>query len=122
MKVSQVIMFLVSVSGLYLLVLAITVCHKKCSTMRKLRRDPPELSSDEEDDKEFIRNVEELRAAQDLEGGPNGRNPLGGGIDVRDMLMNQIRDIIDTTSRRRHLLGQIGDIERRLLEATQQSR
>ena len=88
MKVSQVIMFLVSVSGLYLLFQAVIVCHKKCSTMRKLRRDPPELSSDEEDDKEFIRNVEEQRAAQDLEGGPNGRNLLGGGMDVRDMLMN----------------------------------
>jgi len=100
-------MFLVGVSGIYLFVLAIAVCHKKTQTVRRLRRDPPELSSDEEDDKEFITNLEASRAAEDLE---NDENDVNGnrsnqmpneGLDVRDMLMNQIRQIIDTTSRRR---------------------
>lgn len=104
LKVSQVIMFLVGASGLYLLVVSIVTCHKKCKTMRKMRRDPPEVSSDEEDDKEFIENLEAQRAEQDLENGGEpgaGRRDLANNLDVRDLLMNQIRDIIDTTSRRR---------------------
>ena len=106
LKVSQVIMFLVGASGIYLFVVSIAMCHKKCKTMQKLRRDPPELSSDEEDDKEFITNLDAQRAAHDHENGGapgalrrNQQNNLG--LDVRDILMNQIRDIIDTTSRRR---------------------
>ena len=74
-KISQVIMFLVAVSGLYLFVLAIAMCHKRCQTIKKLRKNPPELSSDEEDDKEFLANLEEDRAAQELEFGAPG----GGG-------------------------------------------
>lgn len=66
-KISQLIMFLVSVSGLYLAFLAIAVCHKRIQVMRRLRRDPPELSSDEEDDQEFLESLDANRVAMDLE-------------------------------------------------------
>ena len=43
-------------------------------------------------------------------------------FDPRNILLHQIRDIITQNARRRHILGQLGDIERRLLEATEKSR
>ena len=57
MKVSLAIMTLVGLSGLYLFVLAIVVCHKKCKARCRLRKEPPELSSDEEDDKNFLLTI-----------------------------------------------------------------
>lgn len=144
MKVCQLIMFFVTVASLYHLSVAIIVCHKRIQTVRKLRKDPPELSSDEEDDREFFRNREADRAAREREREREreqeenraNNNEINRNeqerrrarihalhnhepFDVGSILMNQIRQIIDTSSRRRHILGQMHDIERRLLEATQ---
>lgn len=51
------------------------------------------MSSDEEDDKEFIRNVEANREQDDLENGGRVNNGQGlnhnnASLDVRDLLMN----------------------------------
>ena len=65
MKAAMGIMFIVSVSGSYLFVLALVSCNKTCQTRRKLRKEPPELSSDENDDIEFIEAIIANRAAED---------------------------------------------------------
>ena len=54
-QVAQVIMFLVCLSDLFMLIMAIFACQKQCQSRKRRNKNPPELSSDEEDDAEFIR-------------------------------------------------------------------
>ena len=110
----------------FILARVIYVCNRCCRASRRRKQDPPLLSSDEEDDAEFLRDVQNRDARR------GGRHPRGlvaldssdemPDFDPRNILLHQIRDIITQNARRRHILGQLGDIERRLLEATEKSR
>ena len=53
-QVAQVIMFLVGLHSLFQLVIAIIVGRKTCRANQRRKLDPPVLSSDEEDDAEFL--------------------------------------------------------------------
>ena len=57
--------------------------------MRKLKMNPPEMSSDENDDEEFKRTTEANRDLDNLENGHGRRgNDNLAGHDVRDILMH----------------------------------
>lgn len=55
------IIFLTVVSDLFLLIIAISSAQKTCRASKRKIADPPELSSDEEDDAEFIKIIERTR-------------------------------------------------------------
>ena len=57
-KVTQVIMFLAAVTDIYMLSKALGVIHKYCQISNRKKLDPPRLSSDEEDDAEYLRNFQ----------------------------------------------------------------
>ena len=54
MQVSLAIIILVCLSGLYLFILALAACFKQCRARCRRRKGVSELSSDEEDDKQFL--------------------------------------------------------------------
>ena len=47
---------------------------------------------------------------------------MAGPFGARNVLLQQIHGIIQQNERRRNILGQLQDVERRLLEATEKSR
>ena len=55
-KVTQVIMFLAAITDIYILMKALGVIHKYCQNANRKKLDPPRLSSDEEDDADYLRN------------------------------------------------------------------
>ena len=55
-KVTQVIMFLASITSIYILLKALGAIHKFCQRASRMKLDPPRLSSDEEDDSEYLRH------------------------------------------------------------------
>ena len=55
-KVTQVIMFLAAITDIYILMKALGVIHKFCQVANRKELDPPRLSSDEEDDVDYLRN------------------------------------------------------------------
>ena len=57
-KVTQVIMFLAAVTDIYMLSKALGVIYKYCQISNRKKLDPPRLSSDEEDDAEYLRNFQ----------------------------------------------------------------
>ena len=102
------ILFLVVVADLYLLVMAIVACRARCLTRR--RRSHNLGSSDEEDDAEFLRAIAADQRQGVIRARPGQGNTIADVMGVQninsgDLLMNHIRNIIDTTSHRRNLLG-----------------
>ena len=112
-QVAQVIMFLAVIHDIFLLTMAIMVCRKHCQASSRKKLDPPQLSSDEEDDAEFLRRDREGPVQPAEESSDEFPD-----FDPRNILISQIRDIISTNSRRRNLLGSVANVERRLLDAT----
>ena len=89
MKVSLAIIILVGLSGLYLFILALASCFKQCQTRCRRRKKPAELSSDEEDDKQFLATA---RASGNQDA--NATNPAtehSRNNTNSDMLLSQIR-------------------------------
>ena len=89
-----------------------------CRASRRLAQEPPLLSSDEEDDKEFIGILERNREEREFD----RRNDEEANMNPRQAFLQQIQGIISQNERRRNILGQLEDVERRLLEATEKSR
>mmetsp|Transcript_28570 Transcript_28570/g.35347 ORF Transcript_28570/g.35347 Transcript_28570/m.35347 type:complete len:285 (+) Transcript_28570:441-1295(+) len=122
-QVAGVVMFLAIVQSLILFTRSIFICQAHCQARRRKRMDPHELSSDEEDNDEFLRSVTARnRRIREQRENSEGERGAEAGINNRDHLVNQIRSMISQNSRRRNILSQLGDIERRLYEATQKSR
>lgn len=91
MQVSLAIMILVGLSGLYLFILFLAACFKQCQARCKRRKEVPELSSDEEDDKHFLLAT---RASSNRDA--NATNPAteqSRNHTDSNMLLSQIRGV-----------------------------
>ena len=91
-QVSQVIMFLVSISDLYFLILACINVNLLCRARFRKKKVPPILSSDEEDDVELLRHAREDRQRRGVSQRYGQRSDdevdLGELGDPRNVLMN----------------------------------
>ena len=85
-QVTQVIVFLTTVADLCLLAFAISVIYKMCRASRRLAQEPPLLSSDEEDDKEFIGILERNREEREFD----RRNDEEANMNPRQAFLQQI--------------------------------
>ena len=95
-QVAQVVMFLASISDIFMLIMAVSVAVRMYRAKRRSMQDPPLLSSDEEDDAEFIRELENRNQNRSEE--PDSDEDVVPidlpQQDPRNMLVGRIREII----------------------------